>query len=126
MSTHREYETTYILAPLTDAAERAKVTERVSNVITNQFGGTILRTDDWGRRELAYDVQKHRQGLYVYNRYTAPATAITELERVLRLMDPVIKFLTVRLEEGAASDARPDMVRAAPIKKDDEDEEDED
>jgi len=125
MASLREYETTYILLPDADAAQKAQVAERVKAIIEGQFGGELLRSEEWGRRQLAYPIRKLHHGVYVYTRYTAAAEAIAELERILRLLDPVLKFLTVRLETGEASDARPDMVRAISVRDDDDDEEEE-
>ncbi len=99
MTAQRNYETTYIVTPEADEAERTTVKERVKSIIEEQFGGNIAKVDDWGRRELAYLIRKQNFGYYVHTRYTAPAECITELERILRITDPVIKFLTIRLED---------------------------
>lgn len=122
MTILREYETTYILAPDIDPAERQRIADRVKAIIEDQFGGTIERVDDWGRRQLAYAIRKLRYGNYVYVRYTATPDTIAELERILRLLDAVLKFLTVALEAGAVSDARPDRpTRDTRIDSDDDD-----
>lgn len=102
MSKPRDYELTYILAPDLDDAEKTKVFDRLKDTLTDQFGGEVLKVDEWGRRKLAYAIKKHAFGTYIHMRMRAPGEAIAELERVMRLMDPVIKFLTVRLEDGAA------------------------
>ena len=95
----RQYELTLILAPDLDEAEKTKSLDRVTGIITEQFGGEMRRMDDWGRRKLAYEIRKHSFGDYIYLRFTAPAETIAEVERVMRLMDSIIKFLTVRLED---------------------------
>lgn len=105
MTAPRNYEITIILTPEADEAERTVVKERVKSIIEEEFGGSITKVDDWGRRELAYLIQKQNFGYYVHTRFTAPATCITELERILRITDPVIKFLTIRLDDNAASAA---------------------
>ncbi|MCB9506875.1 MAG: 30S ribosomal protein S6 [Myxococcales bacterium] len=99
MPANRQYETTLILNPSLDEAERGKIRDRVVGIITEQFGGEILKTDDWGRRQLAYPIAKEGQGYYLYWRYLAPGECIAELERILRILDAVMKFLTVRLED---------------------------
>ena len=104
MTAPRNYETTYILNPEADEAERTSIKGRVKQIIEEQFGGSIAKVDDWGRRELAYDIKKQNFGYYVHTRYAAPANCILELERILRLTDPVIKFLTVRLEEDSVAE----------------------
>lgn len=106
MATPREYETIYILGSDVDDAEKARVAERIDTIL-GRFGGEIKRRDEWGRRKLAYKIGKFERGLYYYLRYTVTGDAVAELERNLRLLDSVIKFGTVRLEEGAAEGARP-------------------
>lgn len=125
MTILRDYETTYILTPDVDPAERERIADRIKAVLEGQFGGSILRIDDWGRRPLAYPIRKVRYGNYIYVRYTAAPDAIAELERILRLLDAVLKFLTVALEPGAASDARPDRP-ARETRVDDDDDDDAD
>ena len=104
----REYETTYILTPELDAAEQKKVQDRVTAIITEQFGGEIHRLEDWGKRKLAYPIRKQLRGLYVYIRFQATADTIEEMERILRLLDPVIKFLTINI---ATANGDEDAVR---------------
>ncbi|MCA9298663.1 MAG: 30S ribosomal protein S6 [Phycisphaerales bacterium] len=125
MSLPCEYETTYIVAPDLDPSERAKVDERVKAIITEQFGGEIHRVDDWGRRELAYPIRKVSHGHYTYVRYLAPGECILELERILRILDPVIKFLTVRLEADEDTGITPDSGRSV-VSNDDDDDDDDD
>lgn len=125
MKTPRQYETTYILTPDVDANERQRIADRVQAIIETQFGGTIVRIDDWGRRQLAYAIDKYRYGIYIYIRFDAAPETIAELERVLRLMDAVLKFLTVQIEPGYESDARPDRpARETRLSDDDDDDED--
>lgn len=108
MTAPRNYEITIILTPDADEAERTAVKERVKSIIEEQFGGNIAKVDDWGRRELAYNIKKQNFGYYVHTRFTAPATCITELERILRITDAVMKFLTIRLDDAAVLDAPAD------------------
>lgn len=105
MAKPRDYELTYILAPDLDESEKTKVFDRLTNTLTEQFGGEILKVDEWGRRKLAYPIKKNAFGTYIHLRMRAPGEAIAELERLMRLMDAVIKFLTVRLEDGAEIDS---------------------
>lgn len=97
MSQARHYETTYILHPDTDEAGAKAIAERIEGVISNS-GGEIIRVEEWGRRKLAYRVKQNTRGIYIYVRYTAGPEAIAELERVLRLLDGVIKFLTLKVD----------------------------
>lgn len=100
----REYETVYILRPTAPEAEGDKTRERVEGIIENS-GGHVLKFDNWGMRRLAYQIRDRAEqtmydrGRYVYYRYLAPSDTVAEVERNLRIIDPVIKFMTVKLEE---------------------------
>jgi small subunit ribosomal protein S6 len=106
MAAPREYETVYIFGSDVDDAEKTRVAERVDGVIA-RFNGELKRRDEWGRRRLSYKIGKYERGIYVYVRYLVTGDAVAELERNLRLIDSVIKFITVRLEDGAGEGARP-------------------
>ncbi|MCA9536309.1 MAG: 30S ribosomal protein S6 [Myxococcales bacterium] len=94
----REYETIYILRPNVDTAEAEKVATRVREV-TARLGATLTKVDTWGKRRLAYPIQKHTRGIYVYLRYVGFGDIVAELERNLRLLDSVIRFQTIVLED---------------------------
>ena len=123
MSLIREYETTFILRPDIQQADKARITERVKSIIEEQFGGEVRRIEEWGKRQLAYLMQKQSFGIYVYVRYAARPDAIAEIERILRLNDLVLKFLTVVLEDGQDSGKRPDQSDVSYDDVDDMDEE---
>lgn len=106
MATIRQYETTYIIQSNLEDDGRTKAMERIQDVI-GKCGGTIARVDEWGVRKLAYPIEKQSRGEYVYMRYSAPAETILELERIMRLMVPVMKFLTVRLDSDAPEAVNP-------------------
>jgi len=109
----REYETVYILRPGAGEDEGSKARERVEGVIENT-GGHVLKFDDWGTRKLAYKIHdrtlgdgvSHERGQYQYYRYLAPSETVEELERNLRLFDPVLKYMTVKLAEDLVPDER--------------------
>ncbi|MBU6160492.1 MAG: 30S ribosomal protein S6 [Myxococcales bacterium] len=123
MSLIREYETTFILRPDIQQADKARITERVKSIIEEQFSGEVRRIEEWGKRQLAYLMQKQSFGIYVYVRYAARPDAIAEIERILRLNDLVLKFLTVVLEDGQDSGKRPDQSDVSYDDVDDMDEE---
>ena len=123
MSLIREYETTFILRPDIQQADKARITERVKSIIEEQFSGEVRRIEEWGKRQLAYLMQKQSFGIYVYVRYAARPDAIAEIERILRLNDVVLKFLTVVLEDGQDSGKRPDQSDVSYDDVDDMDEE---
>lgn len=91
----REYETIYILRPdvAKDAAE--KVAGRVEEVVGRE-GGRLTRVETWGRRTLAYSVNRHKRGVYVLLKYLGNGSLVNELERNLRMLDDVIKYQTVQ------------------------------
>jgi small subunit ribosomal protein S6 len=100
-----EYETIYIARPdLTDDV-MSKITTRFEGVITDN-AGTILVSEDWGKRKLAYIISKHQRGHYIYLNYVAPATLVAEVERTLGLEDQLLRFLTVKLEDNVEIEAR--------------------
>jgi small subunit ribosomal protein S6 len=100
-----EYETVYILRAGSTPEDVSKARERVEGIIENT-GGHVLRFDDWGLRRLAYQVRDrtdasyHERGTYQYYRFLAPSKTVAEVERNLRILDPVLKFLTVKLQDG--------------------------
>jgi small subunit ribosomal protein S6 len=90
----REYETIYILRPDIDADTAERVGSRLSEVIGRE-AGRLTKVENWGRRRLAYDIRKHRRGVYVYLKYLGTGKVVSEVERNLRLMDGVIKYQTI-------------------------------
>ena len=83
-------------AKIEDDARLATI-ERVQKYVT-RFGGTITNVDEWGKRKLAYEIQKMREGFYYFISFEAPASAPAEIESRLRIMDNVIRFLVVKQE----------------------------
>ena len=83
-------------AKIEDDARTATI-EKVQSYIT-RFGGTVTNVDEWGKRKLAYEIQKMREGFYYFIQFEAEATAPAEIEGRLRIMENVIRFLCVRQE----------------------------
>jgi len=94
----REYETIYILRPDVDNDLAERVVERARDVIA-RLGGTLTKLDNWGKRKLAYPIQKNSRGIFVYLKYVGFSDLVAELERNLRLVDEVVRFQTVLLDE---------------------------
>ena len=67
--------------------------------LIDRFGGTIDKLDDWGRRRLAYPIAKLTEGIYTFITYSAPPNAPKEIESRVRLLESVLRFLTVRRDE---------------------------
>ncbi|MBK6847599.1 MAG: 30S ribosomal protein S6 [Proteobacteria bacterium] len=124
--TQREYETIYILRPEATSEQLQQVNGRIRDVI-EQAQGKLLRVENWGKRKLAYEIEKHHKGIYLYWRYLAPPALVAEVERNLRLMDLVIRFLSVKIDADVNPDARPTdvtgetFVAAAETRLDEED-----
>ncbi len=76
--------------------------EKVKGIIT-QGSGEILKVEDWGKRKLAYRVKKKTKGHYILIHFSGSPPLLSELERNFRVMDAVIKFQSVRLDERKAS-----------------------
>lgn len=90
------YETMYILRP--DLAEETQSIEKYQTILRDA-GAEILETQHRGKRRLAYEINKQREGVYVQMNYRAPGTSVAVLERAMRLSDDVVRYLTVRQDE---------------------------
>jgi len=90
----REYETIYILRPDIDADSADRVGTRLAEVVGREKG-RLTKVELWGRRRLAFDIAKHRRGVYVYLKYLGTGSVVSEIERNLRLFDGVLKYQTV-------------------------------
>ena len=75
-----------------------KVVERAKDTIS-RLDGTLTKLDNWGKRRLAYPIQKNSRGIFVYLKYVGYGDLVAELERNLRLLDEVVRFQTVLLAE---------------------------
>jgi small subunit ribosomal protein S6 len=93
----RDYELVTIIVPQLDDQGVATAIERISGWITSG-GGTIGSTNVWGRRTLAYAIQKLNEGVYVVFNFQLPPSKTRELERDLRINEQVIRHLLVRLD----------------------------
>jgi len=108
-NTSREYETIYILRPNTPNEGVAEVNTRIKGVIEG-MGGKIIKVDNWGKRRLAYEVAKERKGIYLYWLYLAQPGVVEETERNLRMLDSVIRYLTVKVDVDVDVTARPSEI----------------
>ena len=77
--------------------ERAAAIEKITNYIT-RFGGTVTNIDEWGKKRLAYEIQKMKEGFYYFIQFDGDSTTPNELESRVRIMEPVIRYLCVRQE----------------------------
>jgi small subunit ribosomal protein S6 len=107
--TQREFETIFILRPDTNQDGIHLVNTRVRGVI-EQMGGKLLKLDNWGKRKLAYEVKKQLKGIYLYWQYLGTSGVVEEIERNLRMLDSVIRYYTVKVDEDIDPNARPQGV----------------
>ena len=101
------YESVLIARQDLGASQVNELVSSFSDVIKSE-GGEVVKVDNWGLKNLAYRIKKNRKGHYVVMNIVAPATAIFEFERRLRLNEDVIRYMTVKVEnfkEGLASDS---------------------
>jgi small subunit ribosomal protein S6 len=94
----RRYETIFIASPTLTDEQAEELVRQFEGIIAEQ-GGELLKTEKWGRKKLAYEVQKFSEGYYTLFDLNAGPTLIAELERRFRNHDSVIKYLSVRMDE---------------------------
>ncbi|WP_027093527.1 30S ribosomal protein S6 [Cohnella thermotolerans] len=90
----RNYELMYIIRPDVEQETVQAVVEKFQGIIGN--GGEIVKHEVLGKRRLAYEINKHREGTYVLVQFTATSAVVNELERVLKITDEVIRHMIVR------------------------------
>ena len=98
MSTSRQYELVYIVSPEATDQEVADLHTQIEAIVT-RYNGTFDKTENWGRRKLAYDIGKHREGTYVVETISGGGDVMKEIDRRLRVTDLVIRHLIVRVDE---------------------------
>jgi len=114
------YETMYILRP--DIAED-EVTNHIDkyNKLLEEFGGTILDSQMRGKRRLAYQIAKHREGIYVQLSHQGDGQHIFKIEKAMRLSEDVIRYMTVK-QEGPLPTPRPSNKNTSPLESKDDSE----
>lgn len=93
----RKYEIMYIIRPTVLEDDRAALIAELNEIITSR-GGEILEQNEWGMRDLAYEIQKHRKGYYVVLSVNSNDEARTEFDRVVRIKEDVIRHIIIRDE----------------------------
>lgn len=94
----KKYELAVVFAPDLDDEARAAQLEMVQGYIT-RFGGNVEKVDDWGKRKLAYEIKKYNEGFYCFIDFEAESNAPVEIERRVRIMDSVIRYLIISKEK---------------------------
>ncbi len=92
-----KYELAVVLNVKLEDEERAAAIEKITNYIT-RFGGTVTNNDEWGKKRLAYEIQKMKEGFYYFIQFDGDSTTPNELESRIRIMEPVIRYLCVKVE----------------------------
>ena len=99
----RAYETIFILDPDIPDEDVDNVVERLTGIV-DEFNGEIIKIEKWGRKKLAYKVKKKTKGNYILFNFFGDHKLTSELERILRLDDRVLKYLTVRIDKFSELD----------------------
>jgi small subunit ribosomal protein S6 len=113
---NRTYEIMFIVRPDVEEADLDKLIEGFSANVTSG-GGEVKSVEKMGRRRLAYTVRKFNDGFYVLLTVAAPGSLIGEIERRLRVSEPVIKFITVRMDEEEKRLAKVKKLRDSKVKR---------
>jgi len=94
-----KYELAVVVSAKVEDDERAAVLDRCKALI-ERFGGTITNVDEWGKKRLAYEIQKMKEAFYYFIQFDAEPTIPAEIESRVRIMDHVIRYLCVRRDEA--------------------------
>lgn len=90
-----QYELALVVNAKIEDEARETAVESVKELIT-RFGGTITNIDDWGKKRLAYEIQKMKEGFYYFIKFESDSTCPGEIEQRIRIMEPVIRYLCIR------------------------------
>ena len=90
-----KYELAVVLSAKLEDEERAAAMEKVTGYIT-RFGGTVTDIDEWGKKRLAYEIQKMKEGFYYFVHFESEASCPAEVVDRVRIMDNVLRYLCVR------------------------------
>ncbi len=94
----RNYELSVVLFSTLGEEEKVTALEKVKELIT-RFGGEITNVDDWGKRKLAYEINKQREGFYYFIQFQAETSVPAEIESRIRIMESVLRYLIISLDE---------------------------
>jgi len=93
----KKYEVVFILKQLEEETIEANIV-KFETLLTNS-GAVIEEINRWGKRRLAYEIKKHREGFYTIVTFSAEPKAVFELERVMKITDDVLKYMVINLDE---------------------------
>jgi small subunit ribosomal protein S6 len=92
------YENIFILAPNLDENAIENAVERVKNIVIKN-GGEIIKTENWGRKKLAYNLKKQDKGFYMFLVFKSPPMVLSELERFFKVFDPLLKYMFIKMRK---------------------------
>lgn len=90
-----KYELAVVVSAKVEDDVRAGVIEKVKELIA-RFGGNVTDVDEWGKKRLAYEIQKMKEGFYYFIHFDSDSVCPNEVEAHIRIMEPVIRYLCVR------------------------------
>ena len=93
-----KYELALVVSTKLEDEARDAVVEKAKGYIT-RYDSTITEVEEWGKKRLAYEIQKMHEGFYYFIHFEAPSTAPAEIERNVRIMDNVLRYLVVKNED---------------------------
>ena len=105
-----KYELVVVLSAKLEEEERAAALEKVQGYIT-RFGGNVESVDDWGKKRLAYEIQKSKEAFYTVINFEAESTCPAQVEDHLRLMESVVRFLCVKRELTEQTSTKSESVK---------------
>lgn len=108
----RDYELGFILNPEVNEEQTRSILERIEQIVTN-YGGQIMRVNQWGRRRLAYPIQHNRDGFYVFLDMILTPETVSELDRTLKVSEEVLRHLITRRDPRVAQKEREARANAA-------------
>lgn len=98
---NRKYELVYVVSPDASDEQISGLHTQVEEVVT-RMGGQLEKSENWGRRKLAYEIGRHKEGTYVLEVINGSGELMKELDRRLKVLDYVIRHLVVRVDEHEA------------------------
>lgn len=113
MSARRQYELVYIVAPEATDEQVADLHTQIETLV-KRFDAELVKSENWGRRKLAYPIHRHKEGTYVLEVMNGTGELIKEIDRRLRVTEQVIRHLVVRVDEELKAAERARSRRKTP------------
>jgi small subunit ribosomal protein S6 len=101
----RDYELGFIISPEVSEEETRSILDRLGQIVA-QYGGQIVKINQWGRRRLAYPIKRHRDGYYVFIDMILTPETVSELERTLKVSEIVLRYMVTKRDAKAAQKER--------------------